>query len=398
MLVDPRAMLRHAVDHSYAIGAYDLIDTAMLAAIIAGAEAAAAPLILSIAEPHTAHFDEAALMAAVLSAAQRTPLPVAIHYDHGTTLAALTRATRLGYTSLMLDLSHLPYDQNLAQTRIAAQLAHAVGLPLEAELGYVPGEEGQEAALHPGPIRYTDPEEAHRFVLESGCDWLAVSIGTVHGRFRGEPQLDYTRLAAIRSRLPATPLVIHGGTGLTDDQYRALIEAGANKINYYTALVEAAGAAARLHDRWDQQQRAAHTAIAREVERTARLWGAAGQADAVLAVAPPITPVEHVILHRWQGTVEALEQMRCEGLRTLGALPGVLRVAAGDADRPNAPYPHLWTMTFATPQALAAFRADPIHQRFADTRFRPYAQERITTDYPLTHGLGPCVTPKSSQR
>ncbi len=395
MLVDPFALMTHAQRNGYAIGAYDLIDTAMLEGILRGGQAAAAPLILSIAEVHTSQFDEATLLAAVVEAASHSPLPIAIHYDHGSSLERLTRATQLGYTSLMLDASHLPLQKNIEATRQAAALAHRVGMPLEGEIGYVPGEEGEDREHHPGPITFTDPDEAQAFVAATECDWLAVSIGTVHGRFRGTPKLDFARLAAIRAQLPRTPLVIHGGTGLSDEQFRQLVAAGANKINYYTSLVEVAAIAAQSAKRWDIMRQAAVAAIAEEVARTAKLWGAAGQAQAVARYAPPIEPIEHVIYYRWQGTPEEVSAMQQLGVATLGALPGVRRIAAGQALESDSSYPYLWTMTFASPQALAAFRADSSHQHFANTHFRPWAKERITIDFTLINGSGRCVTPRS---
>ncbi|MFN4021374.1 MAG: class II fructose-bisphosphate aldolase [Hydrogenophilus thermoluteolus] len=398
MLVAAKALLQHAVANCYAIGAYDILDTTMLEGVLQGAQRAEAPVLISIAEVHTDQFDEATLLAATVEAAATASVPVAIHYDHGTTLDRLVRATQLGYTSLMIDGSHLEWAENVALTRRASELAHAVGLPLEAEVGYVPGEEGKDAELHPGAVRYTEPEEVEAFVTETGCDWLAVSIGTVHGRFRGEPQLDLERLAAIRARLPATPLVIHGGTGLSDEQFRALVAAGANKINYYTALVETAAAAATDSRRWDEQRLAAREAIAAEVERTCRVWGAAGRAEAAGAAAPRIEPVEHVIFFRWAEDAPDVTAMQTDGVATLGALPGVWRIAAGVAETPNASYPYLWTMTFATPEALAHFRTHPEHQHFADNRFRLFAPERITIDFHLTYGNGRCATPKSSRR
>jgi len=395
MLVDPFALLDHARRHGYAVGAYDLIDTTMLDGILRGGEAARAPLILSVAEVHTHQFDEASLLAAVVTAADASPLPIAIHYDHGSTIERLTKATQLGYTSLMYDGSHLPWDENVAATRAAAQLAHRVGMPLEGEIGYVPGQEGIDSELHPGPIQYTDPDEARAFVAATECNWLAVSIGTVHGRLRDAPALDFARLAAIRAALPETPLVIHGGTGLTDEEYRNLVAAGANKINYYTALVEAAAAAAQGAWRWETIREAAISAIAAEVVRTSTLWGAAGQAEAMLAYAAPLRPVEHVIFHRWAEGAPEVEAMQQLGVATLGKLPGVRRIAAGTALTAQSPYPYLWTMTFANQQALAAFCADEHHVQFADTHFRPWATNRVTIDFTLTFGRGSCVTPRS---
>ncbi|QIK36718.1 fructose-bisphosphate aldolase [Caldichromatium japonicum] len=380
MLVDAFALLEHARRHAYAIGAYDVIDTAMLEGVIQGAERVAAPVILSLAEAHLDLFDEAALMRAVVDLAQRTPLPVAIHYDHGSSLERLERATRLGYTSLMLDASHLVLEENVAATRAAAELAHRAGMPLEGELGYVPGEEGRDAELHPGEIRYTDPKEACDFVAATGCDWLAVSIGTVHGRFRGEPKLDFARLEAVR-QAAGVPLVIHGGTGLSDEQFRVLVRSGTNKINYYTALVELAAQAAAGQRRWEAMRSAAVSAIAAEVARTSTLWGAAGQADSACRFAPPLVAVEHVIYHNWTGNEAELQEMQARGIEVLGQLPGVQRIHAGYAERQDAPYRYLWTMTLANPRAMQAFREDPRHQDYANAYFRPWAAERITIDF-----------------
>lgn len=380
MLVDAFALLEHARRHAYAIGAYDVIDTAMLEGVIQGAERVAAPVILSLAEAHLDLFDEQTLMPAVVELARRTFLPVAIHYDHGSSLERLERATRLGYTSLMLDASHLALEDNIAATRAAAELAHRVGMPLEGELGYVPGEEGRDAELHPGEIRYTDPDEARAFVAATGCDWLAVSIGTVHGRFRGDPKLDFERLETLR-QAAGVPLVIHGGTGLSDEQFRALVQAGANKINYYTALVELAAQAAAGQRRWEAMRSAAVAAIADEVARTSTLWGAAGQAEPARRFAPPLVAVEHVIYHNWSGGETELKAMQARGIEVLGQLPGVQRIHAGCAERQDAPYRYLWTMTLANPRAMQAFREDPRHQDYANAHFRPWAAERITIDF-----------------
>ena len=131
----------------------------------------------------------------------------------------------------MVDASTQPLAENIARTKAVVEMAHACGVPAEGELGYVAGVEGEDADRHPGEVIYTAPEEAEPYVRETRVDFLAVSIGTVHGRMRAEPPLGFERLAAIRSSVSA-PLVIHGGTGLSDAQFRQLIDNGVGKINY----------------------------------------------------------------------------------------------------------------------------------------------------------------------
>jgi fructose-bisphosphate aldolase, class II len=218
-------------------------------------------------------------------------------------------------------------------------------------------------------------------------DFLAVSIGTVHGRMAGEPRLDLERLAAIDQRL-GIPLVIHGGTGLSDAQFRALIERGVCKINYYTALADAA--AARMRANADADPRAGYTglmkgvraAIAAEVERCIELWGGAGRADAVLAEARPWREVEHLIVYNLNEAGEArVADMMREGREVLGTIPGVRRVFTGDAVTTDAKYRHCWLVRFASEAVIANYRDHPAHRAFADSHFRPVAGDRVSIDY-----------------
>ncbi|MGE5027452.1 MAG: class II fructose-bisphosphate aldolase, partial [Betaproteobacteria bacterium] len=232
-------MLNHAYRHGYAVGAFDLVSLDFLEGVLAAAENCRAPVILSLAESHFEHYDFDLLMAATLAAARRAGVPVAINLDHGTSLASAEHAIRAGCNGVMVDASALPFQENLRQTRDIVAMAHACGATVEGELGYVPGVEGESAEKHPGEIAYTSATEARAYVERSGVDCLAVSVGTVHGRIRGAPKLDYARLAKINAAV-GIPLVIHGGTGLSDDQFRRLIASGVAKINYYTALADAA--------------------------------------------------------------------------------------------------------------------------------------------------------------
>lgn len=392
-LVDMGDMLRHAYAHRYAVGAFDLVSLDFLQAIIDGAEACEAPVILSLAESHFAYFDLELLLPAVEAAARRARVPVAIHLDHGASLASAVRAIALGCNGVMVDASSLPFADNAARSAAVVRMAHDCGVTVEGELGYVPGVEGEDAERHPGSLVYTTVEEARDYVAQTGVDCLAVSIGTVHGQMRGTPELDFERLAAINAAL-RLPLVIHGGTGLSDAQFRRLIDHGVAKINYYTALSEAAAGAIRANvvhgagGGYTGLVRGVRAAIRGEVERCIRLWGGAGHAPEVLAQCRPWCNVAHVILYNSAGLdADAVQDMTAEGRRSLAAIPGVREVAAGDAVDGQARYRHCWLIRFASPVVIASYKHHPVHVDFADRRFRPVAGDRITVDFSLTAGI-----------
>ena len=385
-LVNMRDMLEHAYRHRYAVGGFDLVSLDFLDAIMAAAERQRAPVILSLAESHFEYYDFELAMAATVAAARRATVPVAIHLDHGASLDSATRAINLGCTGVMVDASTYPFAENVAHTKAVVDMAHGCGVPVEGELGYVAGVEGEDAEKHPGEVIYTAPDEAAVYVALTGVDFLAVSIGTVHGRMRGEPQLDLDRLDAINKRL-GIPLVIHGGTGLSDAQFRALIERGVAKINYYTALADAAAAQMRANAAdpragYTGLMKGVQTAIATEVERCIALWGSAGQADAVLQCARPWREVEHLIVYNFRAGDEArVPEAMANGRRDLSAIPGVRRVFTGTSVTPDAKYQHCWLVRFASSEVIPAYRDHPAHKRFADEEFRPFAGDRISIDY-----------------
>jgi tagatose 1,6-diphosphate aldolase GatY/KbaY len=176
--------------------------------------------------------------AMVRCAAERASVPVALHMDHGDSIQQACDAATEGYTSVMVDGSHLPFEKNVALMRQAAEMLRrlpvsaSAHVPLEGELGMISGKEDD---LETECAGYTDPEEAAAFVESTGVDYLAVSIGTAHGIYKREPKLDITRLAKIRKRV-LIPLVLHGATGLSDDAVTACIRNGICKINFATEL------------------------------------------------------------------------------------------------------------------------------------------------------------------
>jgi fructose-bisphosphate aldolase, class II len=210
---------------------------------------------------------------------------------------------------------------------------------------------------------------------------------------RGRPELDFDRLARIDEAL-RIPLVIHGGTGLSDEQYRRLIENGVAKINYFTALSDAAAAAIRAAAVRDPK--AGHTglladargAIQVEVERMNHLFGSAGRADEVLESARPWSSVAHLILYETSGLDEAgVDAMMARGREVLSGIPGVRRVATGHAVKTDAQYSCCWVIEFASEKVIDSYREHPDHVAFADELFRPVARERLSIDYRLTDSI-----------
>ena len=254
------------------------------------AEQSRAPLILSIPEYGRSAVDLAVLLPAVEAAARMARVPVAIMLDHATTLEAAVRGIKRGCNGLMIDRSDEALAENISITNEVVEMAHGCGIPVEAELGSVP-----DAKVSDG-IQLTTVEEAKGFVVHTGVDFLAVSIGTAHGRIKGRLRLDSTRLRQINKAL-SIPLVIHGGTGLDEAQIQRLVANGAAKINFFTALDEAAGSAitnqkGRFTDRTCQVSEI----ITSEAEKYIRWCGAAGRAAEVIIQCRPSEPLEPLII------------------------------------------------------------------------------------------------------
>lgn len=386
-MVNMKDMLRHAYDNKYAVGAFDVVNLDFVQGVVNAAERTRSPVILSVAESHFGCFDFALLMAAVEAAANRASVPVSIHLDHGAGVDTAVEAIRLGCNGVMVDASDRPLQENIELTRSVVDMAHACGVPVEGELGYVPGVEGEDAQRHPGEVRYTTVDEARSYLRETGVDFLAVSVGTVHGRMRGRPRLDFQRLRDIDTAL-GIPLVIHGGTGLADEQFRQLIENGVSKINYYTALSDVA--ADRVRKNCDGSEKSGFTGLVEEVSeavcdeaaRCMRLWGAAGRAKEVLACAEPWLPVEHLIIYNVEGLSEAgVLEMAKKGKRVLSGIPGVREVFIGKAMKSDDRYRYTWLVKFCHPAVIDSYREHPDHVDFADNLFRPVAGKRISIDY-----------------
>jgi fructose-bisphosphate aldolase class II len=206
----------------------------MVVGLVKGAEEQHAPLILVYNEDVTPKVPMELAVPMLVNAAQRATVPVATILDHGRNLEHVVQAIRFGVSSVMFDGSHLPYEENVAQTAEIARVAHAVGVDVEAELGSIAGSAITLGDSGPGGS-LTDPDVAADFVERTKADVLAISFGNVHGVYEGEPQLDLDRVRKIHARI-SVPLAMHGASGLAYDEYRKVIQAGISKVCYYTSM------------------------------------------------------------------------------------------------------------------------------------------------------------------
>ena len=235
-LVNGRELLKDARAHGYAVGAFNVENMEMMQAVIAAAEAERAPVILQTT-PATICYAGTAIFSAMAQAmAEKACVPVAMHLDHGDSFDLCEQAADSGYTSLMIDGSKLPLENNITLTRRVTTMAAArPGRPCaEAELGKLGGKE-DDLEVKTGEDIYTNPIEAARFVTETGVDSLAVAIGTVHGFYRGKPKLEFERLAQLRDTV-SVPLVLHGSSGVPDGDVRRAVSLGVCKVNFATEL------------------------------------------------------------------------------------------------------------------------------------------------------------------
>ena len=218
-------------DCSYAIGAFNVSDMEMAWGAIQAAEDMHAPMIMQIAEGRLRYSPLDLLGPVMIAAAKKCKMPVAVHLDHGSTIETIKLALELGFTSVMFDGSKYPLDENIRKTREIVELAHSKGAAVEAEIGRVGGAEGDYKAVD---IAVTSVDEAVRFAKESSIDAMAVAIGTAHGNYKEQPKLRIDRLKEIFNATD-TPLVLHGGTGLTEDDFKNCYHNGIKKINIATA-------------------------------------------------------------------------------------------------------------------------------------------------------------------
>ena len=236
-LVTTKDLMLDAQKNHYAIGAFNAENMEMVQAIIAAAEELRAPVIVQTTPGTLKYASPAMFHAMVAAAASEASVPVVMHLDHGSSYELAMQALHAGYTSVMIDGSHESFEDNIALTKSVADAGRAMGVPVEAELGKVGGKEDDGPAVE-GESPYTDPAEAKEFVERTGCTSLAIGVGTSHGVYTSDPHIEQSVVKAIRDAVDV-PLVLHGTSGVPDEQVAEAVKNGICKVNYATELRQA---------------------------------------------------------------------------------------------------------------------------------------------------------------
>lgn len=234
MLVNMRDLLADAEKGNYAVGSFSVANMEMVLGAVQAAEELNAPIILQIAEVRLKQSPLEIIGPLMVAAAKCAKVPVAVHFDHGKTLEKINQALEIGFTSVMFDGSHLPLNENIAMTNRVIESAKKYGAAVEAEIGCVGGsEDGSEDIA----VNCTKPEDAVKFERETGVDALAVAIGNAHGNYKATPKLRFDILETV-DKMTKTPLVLHGGTGISPDDFVRCSKTGIKKINIATATFD----------------------------------------------------------------------------------------------------------------------------------------------------------------
>jgi fructose-bisphosphate aldolase, class II len=234
-IVTNKQLLDHARAGHYAVAAFNTNNLEYTQAILGAAVEMRSPVIISAAKSEIDYMDGYVFVAMVRAMAEKLPIPASIHLDHGPSYEEAVRCLRYGFTSVMYDGSSLPLEENIANTRKVVAAAHACGVSVEGEIGVI----GQAADGPEGPRRdmtgLADPGQCEKFVRETGVDSFAAAIGNAHGFYKGKPELRFDLLTEIQKRT-SVPLVLHGGTGIPEEDLRKAITMGVSKINFSTVM------------------------------------------------------------------------------------------------------------------------------------------------------------------
>ena len=298
MLVNMNEVLKPAQQGKYAVGLFNAVNLELARGIIAAAEQSRSPVIMGTAEVLLPYgpLDEVSYY--LIPMAKKANVPVVVHLDHGLNKETCIKALELGFSSIMYDCSTDPYEVNVEKVREMAEIAHSYGATIEGELGHVGDNEGSvEGSCHLEDTSkyFTDPKLAKDFVEKTKVDALAIAVGNAHGAYKLPPKLDFARIEAIR-RAVDVPLVLHGGSGLTDDDFRKGIEKGISKVNIFTDInVAAVKAEFRQFSSMDKGIidliPAAVEAVKQEVLKKLELFSSVGKAPAKYDVDKIVQPV-----------------------------------------------------------------------------------------------------------
>lgn len=237
MLVNMNDLLLPAKKNGYGVGFFNAVNVEMARAVIETAEKLRAPVMVGTAQVLLPAMDLERVAEYLIPMAKKASVPVCVHYDHGLTFERCMEALQLGFTSLMYDCSMEDYENNVARVAEMVKICHAMGVTVEGELGHVGDNEGNGKLANPSDY-YTNPYTARDFVTRTGVDSLAVAVGNAHGDYKFPPKLDFDRISAI-SEATALPLVLHGGSGLSDEDFRIAIARGISKVNIFTDIDKA---------------------------------------------------------------------------------------------------------------------------------------------------------------
>ena len=246
MLVTLKEILKIAEEKKIAVGAFNTPNLESLMAILDAAEELQLPVIIQAAQCHEGFVPVSVIGPVMIARAKEATVPVCVHLDHGETLDYVQKVLDIGFTGVMFDGSTMPYEENVANVKKAVEMAARTGASVEAELGSMGRREsgaGDGAGAGDDTKIYTDPMQAKAFVQETGIDALACSFGTTHGIYLTEPRLYFSVVEQVRKETGGIPVVMHGGSGVRDEDFRKAVAAGVRKINYFTYMDKAAGAA-----------------------------------------------------------------------------------------------------------------------------------------------------------
>ena len=247
MLVNLNQVLLPAKEKKYAVGLFNTVNFEMARGVLAAAEAQKSPVIIGTAEILLPFGPLEELAEFLIPMAKKASVPVVVHFDHGLSFDKCIEALKLGFSSIMYDCSTDTYEENIRKVKELTQIAHCFGATVEGELGHVGDNEGSaegNSNLNDPAMFYTDPAQAKDYVARTNIDALAIAVGTAHGAYKMKPMLDFHRIAAIRDLLEV-PLVLHGGSGLSDQDFHRAIEEGISKVNIFTDINLAAADAVR---------------------------------------------------------------------------------------------------------------------------------------------------------
>lgn len=284
MLVNMNDILYEAKRDKYAVGLFNAVNMELARGILEAAEKNRSPVIVGTAEVLLPYDPLEEVSYYLIPMAKKSGVPVVVHLDHGLSRKNCIKALELGFSSIMYDCSADPYEENIKKVKEMADIAHSYGASIEGELGYVGDNEGSaegSSRLDDPSAYYTDPDQAVDFVERTGVDALAIAVGTAHGAYKLPPKLDFDRIRRI-AECVKVPLVLHGGSGLTDQDFKRSVECGISKVNIFTDInIAAVEAAFRAFERMDRGIidliPSMVQAVAEEVENKMKLFGSAGR-------------------------------------------------------------------------------------------------------------------------